>query len=54
MQLCTNRFGGSGAVTSLQACNLCQEEEKAEMRQKEFELKEFKMLHDDKNQNSDR
>jgi len=48
------RFGGSPAVTSLQSCNLCLEEEKALLRQKEFELKEFKMLHDEKNQNSDR
>eukprot|EP00092_Neocalanus_flemingeri_P013617 GFUD01014686.1.p1 GENE.GFUD01014686.1~~GFUD01014686.1.p1 ORF type:complete len:869 (-),score=276.78 GFUD01014686.1:537-2954(-) len=48
------RFGGSGAVTSLLVCNLCQEEERAEMRQKEFELQEFKMLHEDKNQSSDR
>lgn len=47
-------FGGSGAVTSLQVCNTCREEERAEIRQKEFELKEFKMLHEDTNQNSDR
>jgi len=48
------RFGGSGAVTSLLVCNLCLEEERAEIRQKEFELQEFKMLHEDKNQSSDR
>jgi hypothetical protein len=48
------RFGGEGAVTTMLPCNTCMEEEKAEIRQKEFELKEFKMLHDDKNQNSDR
>jgi ubiquitin carboxyl-terminal hydrolase 20/33 len=48
------QFGGSAAVTSLQVCNTCREEERAEIRQKEFELKEFKMLHEDKNQNSDR
>ena len=49
-----SRFGGSGAVTSLLACNICQEEKRAEMKQKEFELQEFKMLHEDKNQCSDR
>ena len=48
------QFGGSGAVTSLQVCSTCREEERAEIRQKEFELKEFKMLHEDTNQNSDR
>merc|ERR1712202_81369 len=34
--------------------NTCQEEKRAEMKQKEFELQEFKMLHEDKNQCSDR
>jgi len=48
------RFGGSSAVTTLVACKICKEEEILEQRQKEFELKEFKMLHDDKSQNSDR
>ena len=41
------RFWGEGAVSTMLPCNTCIEEEKAEVRQKEFELKEFKMLHND-------
>ena len=48
------RFWGEGAVTTMMPCITCMEEEKAEVRQNEFELKEFRMLHDDKNQNCDR
>jgi len=38
-------FGGSPAVTKLQACQYCLAAAHAEQRQKEFELAEFKMLH---------
>jgi len=47
--------GGSAAITNLQVCVRCEEEERMEARQKEFELQQFKLLHEeDKNHESDR
>jgi len=38
------RFGGSAAVTSLKACQVCLAAARAEERQRQFELSEFKLL----------
>ena len=38
------RFGGSAAVTSLKACQVCFAAARAEERQRQFELSEFKLL----------
>ena len=38
------RFGGGAAVTSLAVCTKCEEEERQEAKQKEFELNQFKVL----------
>ena len=49
------KYGGSAAITNLQVCARCEEEERQEARQKEFELQQFKLLHEeDKNHESDR
>jgi len=49
------KYGGSAAITNLQVCARCEEEERAEVRQKEFELQQFKLLHEeDKNHETDR
>ena len=37
------RFGGGAAVTSLSVCAKCEEEERLEAKQKEFELNQFKV-----------
>lgn len=43
------RFGGGAAVTSLAVCTKCEEEERQEAKQKEFELNQFKALHEEDN-----
>ena len=49
------KYGGSAAVTNLVVCARCKEEERLEAEQKEYELQQFKVLHDeDKSQDSDR
>ena len=49
------KYGGSAAVTNLVVCARCEEEERLEAEQKEYELQQFKVLHDeDKSQDSDR
>ena len=40
------RHGGSAAITSLAVCSRCEEEERQEAEQKEFELQQFKELHE--------
>ena len=41
------RHGGSAAITSLAVCSRCEEEERQEAEQKEFELQQFKELHEE-------
>lgn len=49
------RYGGSAAVTTLVTCARCEEEERQEAEQKEFELQQFKQLHEeDQSQDSER
>ena len=49
------RYGGSPAVTTLVTCARCEEDERLEAEQKEFELQQFKQLHEeDQAQDSDR
>ena len=54
-RLLHSTYGGSAAITNLQVCARCEEEERLEARQKEFELQQFKLLHEeDRNHESDR
>ena len=42
--ICSVRFGGSAAVTSLKPCQVCLAASRAEQRQRQFELSEFQLL----------
>ena len=54
-RLLHSTYGGSAAITNLQVCARCVEEERLEARQKEFELQQFKLLHEeDRNHETDR
>ena len=46
-RLLHSRCGGCAAVTSLAVCGRCEEEERAAARQKEYELSQFKLLHEE-------
>ena len=54
-RLLHSTYGGSAAITNLQVCARCQEQERLQARQKDFELQQFKLLHEeDRNHETDR